>query len=114
MAASKPFEFAHTVLIFLALIGVCVWIGMIIAARGEARLEQACKPLEFTTDALHQVAFALVGSQPVWTLYVQSYLMKGCYYFFSVVFSEKMTTGNSIFGTGEPKDQLAPQGGFQN
>lgn len=85
---SKPLEFGQTVLIFLALIGACVWIGMIVAAKGEERLSQACRPVEITTQFLHQATFALVGTQPTWTLYVQRYLMMGCYYFFSVVFSQ--------------------------
>ncbi|MBI1308542.1 MAG: hypothetical protein GC129_01610 [Proteobacteria bacterium] len=91
---SKPFEFGQTVFIFLALIGVCVWIGMILAAKGESKLEQSCKPIELSTQFLHQAAFALVGNQPTWTLYVQRYLMSGCYYFFSVLFSqhEQVTT----------------------
>lgn len=102
MAASKPFEFAHTVLIFLALIGVCVWIGMIVAAKGEARLEQACKPVEYTTQFLHEVAFALVGSQPTWTLYVQRYLMTGCYYFFSVLFNDTDRDGSTFGSSSGP------------
>lgn len=109
MAASKPFEFAHTVLIFLALIGICVWIGMIVAAKGESRLQQACKPVEFTTSFLNEVTYALVGTQTTWTLYVQRYLMTGCYYFFSVVFSEKMEEGI----TGSIQSAPAATGGIQ-
>lgn len=106
---SKPFEFGQTVFIFLALIGVCVWIGMIVAAKGEERLEQACKPVEFTTEAIHQAAFALVGRQPTWTLYVQRYLMSGCYYFFSVLFSQQNEAA-TLSADGTLSDS-APGGG---
>lgn len=81
----KPNEVLQSILMFTALIAVCIWIGMIIAAKGEDRLAQSCRPLEIATDTLHEVATALVGGQPTWTLYVQQYVMTGCYYFFGVV-----------------------------
>lgn len=107
---SKPLEFGQTVLIFLALVGACVWIGMIIAARGEERLSQACRPVEISTQFLHQATFALVGSQPTWTLYVQRYLMMGCYYFFSVVLSQGPS--DSI-GGGTYAPGASPDGGIR-
>lgn len=82
---SKPFEFGQTVFIFLSVLGAAVWIGTIWKAEGEDRLNQACLPLEFVTDGLHEVTTALIGYPPRWTLYLQSYLMGGCYYFFSVI-----------------------------
>lgn len=124
---SKPFEFGQTVLIFLALIGVCIWVGMILNAKGEAKLEQSCKPVEISTQFLHQAAFALVGSQPTWTLYVQRYLMSGCYYFFSVLFTQhaesaslggttsKPSGGGGFLGLGSGDDAVAepePVGGL--
>lgn len=112
----KPFEFGQTVLIFLALIGVCIWIGMILNAKGEAKLEQSCKPVEVTTQFLHEAAFAAMGHQPTWTLYVQEYLMSGCYYFFSVIFSQH----DGLLGTGSGEsattdiDDAPPLGGIHN
>lgn len=96
--AKKAEDKLSGILSFAVLIGVCLWVGMIVASKGETRLEQACKPVEFTTQALHQVTQALIGSQPTWTLYVQEYLMTGCYYFFKVIFTDRQTdslsTGN--------------------
>lgn len=98
--AKKPSDQASGILTFAVLIGVCVWVGMIAASKGETRLEQACKPVEFSTQLLHQVTYALVGSQPTWTLYVQEYLMTGCYYFFKVIFTSRkddnLSTGNIV------------------
>lgn len=83
-------DFFQTVLMFGLLIGVCIWIGTIIAARGEARLAAACKPVELTTDFIHSTTAALIGHQPTWTLYAQQYLMGGCMYFFSIVLTPYM------------------------
>jgi hypothetical protein len=116
MSGSKPFEFGQTVLIFLALIGVCVWIGMILNAKGEAKLEQSCKPVEITTQFVHEATFALVGRQTTWTLYVQRYLMSGCYYFFSVIYSQH--SGGLLGGGGESAttslEDAPPVGGIHN
>lgn len=106
---SKSLEFGQTALIFLALIAVCIWIGMIVAAKGEEKLTQSCKPVEISTQFLHQATFALVGTQPTWTLYVQRYLMSGCYYVFSYVFSQQEDE-NSIGGDGE---ELPTTGGIR-
>jgi hypothetical protein len=96
---SKPFEFGQTLLIFGLLIGVCIWVGMIISARGEERLSAACKPVEFSTDFVHEVTTALIGQQPTWTLYMQQYMMSGCYYFFSVVLTPYLDETGTV---GEP------------
>lgn len=98
-----------SLLVFAALIAICVWIGMIVAAKGEQRLQQACKPVEYSTQLLHEITFALVGGQPTWTLYIQRYLMTGCYYAFSVLFSQQQTP----FGPGSESGQAAPAGGIQ-
>lgn len=104
---SKPFEFGQTLLMFILLIGVCIWIGMIVAAKGEDRLSAACKPVEFSTDFVHQVTTALIGHQPTWTLYLQQYMMGGCYYFFSVVLTPYLdNTGN----VGEPVGGIRSEG----
>ncbi len=93
---SKPFEFGQTILVFASLIGVCIWVGMIIAARGEDRLSAACKPVEFTTDFVHEFTTALIGQQPTWTLYLQQYLMGGCYYFFSIVLTPALSNTGEV------------------
>jgi hypothetical protein len=93
---SKPFEFGQTLLVFGLLIGVCIWIGMIVAARGEERLSAACKPVEFSTDFVHQMTTALIGQQPTWTLYLQQYMMSGCYYFFSVVLTPALNDTGDV------------------
>jgi hypothetical protein len=102
---SKPFEFGQTILVFGALIGICIWVGMIIAARGEERLSAACKPIEFSTDFIHEVTAALIGQQPTWTLYAQQYMMGGCYYFFSIVLTPYVKdtgeVGTSVGGIRE-------------
>jgi hypothetical protein len=89
MADKKKSEQLGGILTFIVLIAVCVWVGAIVSSKGENRLSQACKPVEFSTQLLHQLAFAVVGSAPQWTLYTQGYLMTGCYYAFSVIFSDK-------------------------
>ena len=100
---SKPFEFGQTVFIFLSVLGVAWWFGTIWKAAGEDRLTQACMPLEFVTDGLHEVTTALIGYPPTWTIYIQSYLMGGCYYFFSVILPSKGDgSGGSISGSNNP------------
>jgi hypothetical protein len=97
---SKPFEFGQTVFIFLAVLGAAWWVGTIWKAQGEDRLVQACIPIEFSTDTLHQVTTALVGYPPTWTLKLQSYLMGGCYYFFSVILPDSNNNGSYIRSGG--------------
>ncbi len=70
---------------FLAVIGIAWWAGTIYMSEKDERLVQACLPIEFTTNGLHHITTALVGYPPRWTLTMQSYLMGGCYYFFSVM-----------------------------
>ena len=79
------FEQAETVFALLAVIGIAWWVGTIYMAEKEQKLIQACVPIEYSTNGLHHVSTALVGYPPRWTLSLQSYLMGGCYYFFSVM-----------------------------
>ena len=85
MGDSAAFAFGKTVLTFLATIGIAIWIGIIWKAEGEDKLVEACYPIEWSTDSLHDVTTALIGKEPVWTLKLQRYLMGGCYYFFSIM-----------------------------
>lgn len=100
------FETVETVIAFLAVIGIALWVGTIYMSEREQRLIQACVPIEWTTDGVHHVTTALVGYPPRWTLTVQSYLMGGCYYFFSVMLPN---TKDSI-DTGAV---YMPQGGIR-
>lgn len=85
MAGSTPINSAQNIIVLLAMVGFAVWIGMILQAEREDKLEVACAPIEFSTDGLHGMATGLVGYPPNWTLTLQEYLMGGCYYFFSTV-----------------------------
>jgi len=95
---SKPAEFGQTVFIFLAVLGAAWWFGTVWQARGEEKLVQACRPIEYATDGLHEITTALVGYPPRWTLELQSYLMGGCYYFFSVILPDKAAAPESAGG----------------
>lgn len=99
-------ETMETVISFLAVIGISWWVGTVYMAEKEERLIQACVPIEWTTNGVHHVTTALVGYPPRWTLSVQSYLMGGCYYFFSVMLPN---TSDSINTSGV----VAPQGGIR-
>lgn len=90
MAAPASRSFLSTVLVFGFIAAICLWIGLIYTAQGEQRLEQACKPVEYTTNMLHEVTTAIIGRQPTWTLYTQRYLMTGCYYTFSIILSQRL------------------------
>lgn len=100
------FETVETVIAFLAVVGIAWWTGTIYMAEKEERLIQACVPIEWTTNGLHHVTTALVGYPPRWTLALQSYLMGGCYYFFSVMLPN---TSDSI----ETAPMYQPQGGIR-
>ena len=90
MAAKEGMSTLSTLIVFAVLIGVCIWGLMIASAQGERRLEQACKPVEYATQFVHELATTVAGRQPTWSLYVQRYLMTGCYYGFSIVFAETL------------------------
>lgn len=92
----------NTLLAFLIIGGLLVWLALVLTSQGEKRLEMACKPVEATTNLLHEVTTAVVGRQPTWTLYVQRYLMTGCYYTFSIVFAQQIPgTDDESFGGAE-------------
>lgn len=95
---SSVIDTLETVFAFLAVIGISWWIGTIYMAEDDERLVQACVPIEWSTNGLHHLTTALVGYPPSWTLSLQSYLMGGCYYFFSVMLPNdgKDLNGNII------------------
>lgn len=90
MAGKEGMSTLSTLIVFAVLIGVCIWGLMIASAQGERRLEQACKPVEYATQFVHELATTVAGRQPTWSLYVQRYLMTGCYYGFSIIFAETL------------------------
>jgi hypothetical protein len=92
-------SFLNSLVAFAFIGGILLWLALVVTAQGEQRLEQACKPVEFTTNMLHEVTTSVIGRQPTWTLYVQRYLMTGCYYGFSVIMSQSLPgTEESTFG----------------
>lgn len=113
MAAPASRSFLSTVLVFGIIIGLCVWIGLVLTSQGEDRLEQACKPVEYTTNLLHEVTTAVLGRQPTWTLYVQRYLMTGCYYTFSVILSQRLPGEDADTFGGENDTREPVTGGIQ-
>ena len=101
MADKKPSRsILSTMLIFAFIGGLLLWLALILTSAGERRLEQACKPVEYSTQFLHEITTSVIGRQPTWTLYVQQYLMTGCYYTFSVIMAQGIP--------GDEGDTLAP------
>lgn len=104
MAEKSSISSLNALLAFALIIGLLLWAWMIFSAQGEKRLEQACKPIEYSTQFLHDITSSVIGRQPTWTLYVQRYLMTGCYYTFSVAFAQHAQSDSvqASFGEGEP------------
>lgn len=112
MAEKSSMSFLNSVIVFAFIGGLLIWLALVLTSHGEKRLEQACKPVEYTTDLLHDVTTSIIGRQPTWTLYVQRYLMTGCYYTFSVVMSEGLPgTDDGTFGEHTPAEPTV--GGIQ-
>lgn len=101
-----------TLLIFALIAGLLLWLALVLTTQGEERLEQACKPVEYSTQFLHDATTAIIGRQPTWTLYVQRYLMTGCYYSFSVILSQG-TQGETVGGGIGGDEPTAPTGGIK-
>ena len=74
-------KFIKNSFIFISLIGVAMWAGIVWKAENEDELREACSPIQWVTGSVHDFSAALTGREPVWTLRVQNYLMRGCYYF---------------------------------
>ena len=111
MADKSSMSAINTIIVFGLIIGLCIWLAMVLTSQGERRLEQACKPVEYSTQFLHEMVTTVIGRQPTWTLYVQSYLMTGCYYGFSVIMSEG-TSSSPLDGSVIRKEEEAT-GGIQ-
>ncbi len=92
MSDSAGISFGKNVFLFMSVVGVALWIGLLINSEGENKLNEACLPIAFVTDGVHDLTTGLVGYPPNWTLRMKSYLMGGCYYFFSVILTEDNTT----------------------
>ncbi len=113
MADKSSSSFLSTVLVFGLIIGLCIWLALVLTSQGENRLEQACKPVEYTTNLLHEVTSAVMGRQPTWTLYVQRYLMTGCYYTFSIIMSQRLPGEDADTFGGETEVGEPVTGGIQ-
>lgn len=109
MADKTAGDVLYSVFSFAMLAGACVWIGAILATRGEDKLVQACRPVEFTTTAFSQTVATFVGNKPQWTLYTERSLMTGCYYFFGIIFS---SGGQTIGAKSDEPANPNPAGGI--
>lgn len=78
-------DYGKSVILFLSFVGFCLWVGIVYKAKGEDKLNEACYPIDFSTEKLQEFTAALVGFTPQWTLGLRRYLVGGCYYFFSVI-----------------------------
>lgn len=115
MPDKKPStSFLNSLIAFALIGGILLWLALIVSSHGEDRLEQACKPVEFTTNMLHEVTTSIIGRQPTWTLYVQRYLMTGCYYSFSVVLSQSVTGKDKDTFGGDTSAAEPTVGGIQD
>ena len=85
MAENKTLDIVSTGLVFASFVGFFWWMGMIVQAKGEEKLDVACHPIEIVTEGAQSVTTALVGFTPNWPLEVRKFLQGGCYYFFSIV-----------------------------
>lgn len=99
------------ILVFAILIGLGLWVLMVLSTEGEQRLDQACRPVQVGTQFLHDTASAVAGRQTQWTLYVQRYLMTGCYYGFSILFTNTLEHNDlsgvpATLGTGQASGGL--------
>ncbi|RYG58417.1 MAG: hypothetical protein EON60_13225 [Alphaproteobacteria bacterium] len=104
----------NTIVAFIIIGGLLIWLAMVLTSNGEKRLENACKPIEYTTNMLHEITTAVMGSQPTWTLYVQRYLMTGCYYTFSIILKEGIPGSGDEATFGGDTEKVQPAvGGIQ-
>ena len=94
-------DFAKTVLLFLSLIGFSIWVGAIMKAEGDDKLDVACAPVGFSLQKVQVVATGLVGYTPEWTFKARKVLEGGCYYFFSTfLFADEKGIGVNPEGGG--------------
>ena len=76
-------EFGRTVLLFVSVLGISLWVGLIMKSEGEDKYVEACRPVTVSTKYLIKVATGLTGFTPNWTVSTKKVLDGGCYYFFA-------------------------------
>lgn len=76
-------DFIKTILLSLSVLGSALWVGAIIQAKDDEKLDVACKPIGFAIGKIQVVATGLIGYTPNWTYSARRVLEGGCYYFFS-------------------------------
>lgn len=92
-------DFIKTVLFSLSVLGAALWVGAIIQAKDDEKLDVACSPLGFAIGKVQVVATGLVGYTPNWTYSARRVLESGCYYFFSTfLFADEKSIGQSSTG----------------
>jgi len=90
-------DFGKTVFLFISILGIAWWIGMVMKSEGEEKYKEACHPITISTKYLIKVTTALTGFTPKWTQAVKKKLDGGCYYFFATfMFSKDL--GESVDG----------------
>jgi len=88
-------EFGKTLFLFLSVLGIAWWIGMVMKADGEDKYVEACKPVTISTKYLIKITTGLTGFTPRWTQFVKKKLDGGCYYFFATFLFSK-NVGNEL------------------
>ncbi len=84
-------KFLKSGIIFLSLIGVAMWIGVVWQANESDKMDAACYPIEWTIDSAHNIIAGLVGPEPTWTQAIKFKLVGGCNFFVRrVVLSKKI------------------------
>lgn len=92
-------DFIKTVLFSLSVLGCALWVGAIIQAKSDEKLEVACKPVGFAISKIQVVATGLIGYTPQWTYSARRVLEGGCYYFFSTfLFADEKSMGQGNTG----------------
>ena len=92
-------DFIKTVLFSLSILGSALWVGAIIQAKADEKLEVACKPVGFAIGKIQVVATGLIGYTPKWTYSARQVLEGGCVYFFSTfLFADEKGIGQATTG----------------
>lgn len=82
-------DFGKTVLLFISVLGIALWIGLIMKSEGEDKYMEACRPVTIGTKYLIKVSTGLTGFTPEWTVKTKKVLDGGCYYFFATFLFQK-------------------------
>lgn len=92
-------DFIKTILFSLSVLGCALWVGAMIQAKHDEKLEVACHPIDFAVEKIQVVATGLIGRTPQWTFKAREVLVGGCYYFFSTfLFADEKGIGKQTTG----------------